>query len=107
MEGTSVMDEILKFWKTDLQPHFNAEADFLRKYGPEAGYGKDYIARILDDHSMMERVLWKEGVDSWREFTRLLNAHIRFKEDYFLGRVQRFVETGDWDQPRVADLAGK
>jgi hypothetical protein len=94
MEEINVMGEIWRYWVGDLKPHFTAEAEFLQKYGVEAGYGTGYIARVLDDHRLLEKLVWKDGQETALEFARLLSAHIRYKEDYFLERVRHLVEAG-------------
>ena len=90
--GDPLANELWRFWAKDIRPHFAVEADFLRKYGAEVGYEDRYIARVLDDHRLLEELVWDQGGESVRHFTGLLAAHIRFKEDYFKERVRRVVE---------------
>lgn len=85
-------DELWRFWAADIRPHFAAEADFLKKYGTDAGYETRYIARVLDDHRLLEELVWTKGEENIRHFAGLLAAHIRFKEDYFKERVRKIVE---------------
>ncbi len=85
-------DELWRFWAADIRPHFAAEADFLRKYGSDAGYENPYIARVLDDHRLLEELVWKTGQENIRHFAVLLADHIHFKEEYFKQRVQKIVE---------------
>ena len=92
-EGRPLGEELWRFWAADIRPHFVAEADFLRKYGSEAGYENRYIARVLDDHRLLEELVWSQGEESVRSFAGLLASHIRFKEDYFKERVRKIVET--------------
>lgn len=90
--GEPLANELWRFWAKDIRPHFTVEADFLRKYGAGVGYEDRYIARVLDDHRLLEELVWTQGGESVRHFTKLLAAHIRFKEDYFKVRVRQIVE---------------
>src|SRR5690242_7252889 len=81
--------ELWRMWRKEIKPHFDAEKEFLETYGEAAGYERDYITRVLEDQLVMEELAWRRGGENIREFTKVLNAHIRYKEEYFFARVQR------------------
>jgi hypothetical protein len=84
--------ELWRLWISELKPHFEAEKDFLVKYGKDNGYDPDYVARVLEDQKKMEELVWeKEGMSVGR-FARTLSAHIRFKNDFFVSRVRNILE---------------
>jgi|SRR5579859_2376711 len=98
--------ELWRIWRTEIKPHFEAEKEFLESYGEAAGYERDYIARVLEDQKVMEELAWRRGGENIHEFTKVLNAHIRYKEDYFLLRVQRLAgyERLNPIRPRIEGL---
>lgn len=85
--------ELWRIWAADIRPHFTAEADFLVKYGAQAGYESPYIARVLDDHRLLEKLVWQTGEENIARFAQLLAAHIRYKEEYFSDRLRKVMDT--------------
>ena len=98
--------ELWRMWRTEIRPHFEGEKEFLETYGEAAGYDRDYITRVLEDQLVMEELAWRRGGENIHEFTKVLNAHIRYKEDYFLARIQKLTgyERLNPNRPRFEDL---
>jgi len=84
--------ELWRLWIGELKPYFEAEKDFLQKYGEDTGYGKDYVTRVLEDQRRMEELVWERQDDGVRHFAKILGAHIRFKNDFFMSRVCQILE---------------
>ncbi len=95
IEGEPVGAELWRMWTSEIKPHFSAEKDFLQKYGGEVGYDRKYIARVLEDHRMMEELVWKNGNEGVGQFAKVLAAHLRFKEEFFSEKVRKIVEEED------------
>jgi hypothetical protein len=90
--GDPLSSELWRIWAADIRPHFAAEADFLTKYGSQAGYESPYIARVLDDHRLLEKLVWQTGEENIAHFAQLLAAHIRYKEEYFSDRLHKVMD---------------
>ena len=88
----NIATELWRLWIGELKPHFEAEKDFLEKYGEETGYGKAYVARVLEDQRRMEELVWEKADEGVRQFAKVLGAHIRFKNEFFLSRVCTILE---------------
>jgi len=88
----NVAAELWRLWISELKPHFEAEKDFLVKYGEESGYGRDYVTRILEDQRRMEELVWDKAGDGVRQFAKVLGAHIKYKNEFFTSRVCRILE---------------
>ena len=89
-----ITGEVRRIWINELKPHFDTEREFLLKHGVPSGYDRPYITKVLEDHWLMEKLVWSSGEENVRKFTRLLAAHIRFKQDYFAYRVGTILGQG-------------
>ena len=91
--GGEVLDmELWRMWTSEIKPHFSGEAEFLLKYGENAGYEPIHIARILSDHQLLERLVWRKGNEGVLQFAKVLDAHLRYKEEIFINRVRQITE---------------
>lgn len=90
--GESLGAELWRYWSAEIKPHFNAEAEFLQKYGEAAGYDRNYIGRVLSDHRLMEELVWGKDDESVTRFAKVLAAHIHYKQVFFEEQVRRIVE---------------
>ncbi len=88
----NVAAELWRLWVGELKPHFEAEKDFLEKYGEKTGYGPDYISRVLADQHKMEELVWEKGPEGVRQFAKILATHIHFKNEFFTKRVCHILE---------------
>ncbi len=87
--------EILEFWESELQPHFQAEEELLRVFSGHVGAGDQDVARLLDDHRVLEK--WAHGgsPEDLSMFSDLLVKHIRFEEETVFGRIERALSEGE------------
>jgi hypothetical protein len=95
--------EVWRLWTSEIKPHFKAEAEFLQKYGENAGYGRDYIGRVLADHRLMEELVWADGDAGVARFAKVLAAHIRFKQEFFAQMVRNIVDAGNTPPEAASD----
>lgn len=103
--GESLGAELWRLWTGEIKPHFTSEAEFLKKYGEEAGYDRAYIGRVLSDHRLMEELVWGKDDESAARFAKVLAAHIEFKNAFFKERVRDIV--GSEEVPSEAPAPGQ
>jgi hemerythrin len=94
-ESENIGQELRRLWLTEIKHHFRSEEEFLLKYGQKVGYNGQYIARILQMHKLMEKLIWKGGPESLRDFEKALADYIRFKGTSFAERIENAVESNE------------
>jgi hypothetical protein len=95
--------ELRRLWMTEIQGYFLSEKEFLLKNAQKIGYDVKDVARILREHQMLESLVWKDGDETLREFSDLLLAHLRFKQELFSKRIKAVLDETD-EKPKASPL---
>jgi hypothetical protein len=90
MGRNSTAGEFRRAWLLEIKPYFEAEMDYLREHGREAGCDEDFIHRIKGFHSRMEDVVFAEDEEGLREFILTMGRYLRFKKGFLVPGPQRF-----------------
>lgn len=88
---------ILYFWQHDLAEHFAAEEQILLPAVPRTTSTEALINQLIDEHAAIRQyvsLLEKDpsGVVYIKEFTALLEKHIRFEERVFFPLIETLLD---------------
>jgi hypothetical protein len=98
---TRLAEETLRFYESDLIPHFAAEEEMLASAKSRWPSDDPDLKRTLADHQDMRQLAVSGGNTDLLKFTDLLTRHIHFEEEILFARLEALFnqeEVEHWGQ---------